>query len=52
MKMEGEGLQEWGRGEGQYLVQTLLILGKPLGLPAVLSPPKGAPSFPKGKAIY
>lgn len=50
--MENKGVQEEGRGEEQYLVQALLILGKLPGLPAALSPPEGAPSFPKGKAIY
>lgn len=44
--------QAEGRGEEQYLVKILLVLGKAPGLPAALSPPKGVPSFPKGKAIY
>lgn len=47
--MKGEGVSRSGEPS---LVQTLLFLGKPPGLPAALLSPKGAPSFPKGKAIY
>lgn len=49
--MEGEGVQKGGRGGEQYLVQPLLILGKPPRASCCSLSPQRCPTFPERKAI-
>ena len=49
-EMEGEGVREDGRGGEQYVVQTLLILGKPPRASCCSLSTAGSPVLPERKS--
>lgn len=52
MKMEGEGASRVGKGRGAVFSPDVAHPGQTPWASCCSIPPKGALSFPKGKAIY